>query len=105
MFHPPFRLLCVPYSCNPPPSEIADRTEVVISALPRNTSLFPTLPKLKLFHSSFYVALGLGPRIKPDTVSKGVATAPTGYPAQRSGGSQPAAWGVARCGTERAWLD
>ena len=54
--------------CNPPPAEIADRVAVVVSALPRNTSLFPALPKLKLFHSSFYVALGLPAVIKPETV-------------------------------------
>ncbi len=55
-------------NCNPPPTEIADRTIAVVSALPRNTSLFPTLPKLKLYQSSFYVALGLGPKIQPSSV-------------------------------------
>ena len=54
--------------CNPPPTAISDRTIAVVSALPRNTSLFPALPKLKLFHSSFYVALDLPSRIKPASV-------------------------------------
>ena len=47
------------HRCNPPPADVANRAIAVVSALPRNTSLFPTLPRLQLFHSSFYVALDL----------------------------------------------
>merc|ERR1719240_1778491 len=53
--------------CNPPPIDVANRTIAVVSSQPRNTSLFPTLPELKLYHGSIYIF----PRdesIQPETV-------------------------------------
>lgn len=53
--------------CNPPDADIAERVVAVVASLPRNTNIFPELPKLKLFQSSFYISPA-NSLIQPETV-------------------------------------
>ena len=41
-------------SCNPPPTDIANRTVAVIGAVMQNETVLKTLPKLALFQSAWY---------------------------------------------------
>lgn len=53
--------------CNPPDADIAERVVAVVASLPRNTNIFPELPKLELFQSSFYIPPA-NSLIQPETV-------------------------------------